>query len=283
MTTKLILVEGTWGAGKTTTATFIQNTLEQRKIKSRLYTEGCLDHPVDPDHVSCFSHAGYDEILESYPDESEQIRKMTYRIGSYFLIPFLKMKRKNEHVIPEELWARLQSSDIYNGDLSQYLHCKVVLELWDHFATVQHEKDEVIVLECCFLQNPVVTLMARYGPEKHQIFQHIQNISQTIRKLNPIVIYLQHESTEATFERAIHERSKEWIEGVSKYCMERGYAKKHGLKGVPGLVQFLEEREKIELEILRHLGFTVKHVNIYDDNKEQFQNEMMAYLDSHVF
>lgn len=278
MTMKWILVEGSWGAGKTTTATFIQNVLEQRKIQARLFTEGSPNHPVDPDHVAFFSQTEYDELQESFPDQSELIRNRTSKVGSHYAVSYIEWK----NLIPETLWVRLRSHDIYNGDLSIEEHCTAVLELWNAFAEDQTEKEEVIVLECCFLQNPVTTLLARYAAEENQIAEHIRDISRTLRKGKPTVFYLQHESIKATFDRAIQERSKEWLEKVADYCLGQGYAQKHSLHGVRGLGEFLQEREKIELEILRHLDFPVKYITIKGDDKEQSQKEIKAYLEECV-
>jgi adenylylsulfate kinase-like enzyme len=42
---KLILVEGVPGSGKTTMAEFVHQWLDRNGIRSRLYGEGSLDHP----------------------------------------------------------------------------------------------------------------------------------------------------------------------------------------------------------------------------------------------
>jgi thymidylate kinase len=53
MNTKLIVVEGIPGSGKTTTANFIKELLDERNISNQLFLEGDLNHPADFESVAC--------------------------------------------------------------------------------------------------------------------------------------------------------------------------------------------------------------------------------------
>ena len=54
---QLILVEGIPGSGKTTMAEFVDRWLERNGLRSRLYTEGNLDHPADYKEHAWFTQA----------------------------------------------------------------------------------------------------------------------------------------------------------------------------------------------------------------------------------
>ena len=67
---RLILVEGIPGSGKTSTATFIQKWLDEHGFANRLYLEGDLDHPADYELVAYFPRAEYQQFLidhDSFP------------------------------------------------------------------------------------------------------------------------------------------------------------------------------------------------------------------------
>ena len=53
MTTKLILVEGLPGSGKTTTAVFVADWLKEHGMETAVFLEGSLDHPADFESVAC--------------------------------------------------------------------------------------------------------------------------------------------------------------------------------------------------------------------------------------
>jgi thymidylate kinase len=54
MNTKLILIEGLPGSGKSTTAGMAAEILKQKGIETNLFLEGNLDHPADYDGVAFF-------------------------------------------------------------------------------------------------------------------------------------------------------------------------------------------------------------------------------------
>ncbi|MGE5703637.1 MAG: hypothetical protein ACM32O_14020 [Clostridia bacterium] len=80
---------------------------------------------------------------------------------------------------------------------------------------------------------------------------HVLNMSETIRPLQPVSIYLHQNDLKATLYRAIRERAPEWLAGVQNYCLGKGYGRKNEVAGIEGLVRFLSERNTIEQEILQ--------------------------------
>ncbi|WP_347552997.1 hypothetical protein ABFG93_22380 (plasmid) [Pseudalkalibacillus hwajinpoensis] len=75
--TKLIIVEGMWGSGKSTTAELIYDHLTECGIDTRLFLEGDLDNPADYDKVACFTHNEYNNLLEKYSDSIRLIQSIT--------------------------------------------------------------------------------------------------------------------------------------------------------------------------------------------------------------
>lgn len=277
---KLILVEGTWGSGKTTTARFIKEYLDHKNVNSTLFTEGDLDHPVDPDHVACFSFLEYQHLLESYREHAKLLKQMTYVSDDNYFIPYAKLEFEHGEIITDALFNHLKSFDVYDGNLTLEKHCEVVVNHWADFAKRQLVKEEVVILECCFLQNPVIALLARYHAEKGQIIQHVMRMSDAIRGLRPVVVYFQQESIENTLKRAINERSTEWINGVTKYCLGQGYGERRDVEGGSGLVQFLKERDSIEQEILNHADLDVERFVTLNNDMDDIQSKIKSVLDA---
>ena len=64
--TKLILVEGLPGSGKTTTARFVADWLKQRGVETAVFLEGNLDHPADVESVSCLDEQEYANLKAQF-------------------------------------------------------------------------------------------------------------------------------------------------------------------------------------------------------------------------
>lgn len=72
METKLILVEGLPGSGKSTTAGMIYKILKKQKVTAELFMEGNLDHPADYEGVAYFTENEFEDLLA----ESGSLRKV---------------------------------------------------------------------------------------------------------------------------------------------------------------------------------------------------------------
>ena len=66
MNTKLIMVEGIPGSGKSSTARFITESLQSQGIQHELFLEGDFDHPADCESMACFTQATFNELLAKY-------------------------------------------------------------------------------------------------------------------------------------------------------------------------------------------------------------------------
>ncbi|KON88384.1 hypothetical protein AF332_17275 [Sporosarcina globispora] len=66
MDTKLILIEGMPGSGKSTTARLVHEVLWQKGIEAEVYFEGDLNHPTDFESVAYFKNDEWHRFLEEF-------------------------------------------------------------------------------------------------------------------------------------------------------------------------------------------------------------------------
>lgn len=64
MKTKLIMVEGLPGFGKSTTSRMIYDILTERNIEARLVLEGDVDHPADYEGTACVTEEEFGQLLQ---------------------------------------------------------------------------------------------------------------------------------------------------------------------------------------------------------------------------
>ncbi|MDQ0483949.1 hypothetical protein [Guptibacillus hwajinpoensis] len=277
--TKLIIVEGMWGSGKSTTAKLIYDHLTKAGIETRAYLEGDLNNPADYDKVACFTQEEYSELVEKHIDSLKLIEEITQCKGNYYFIEYGKLQQELTHGLPKELLADVMHNDIYDGNLPLERYCEVHLNRWSEFVQEHKKEDSVIVFECCFLQNPLSAMLGRYDASEEMISNYVLKLADLIKPLNSSLLYFHPGDVRSILNRAFHERSSEWRDGVTQYYTQQGYGRSHGLKGFNGLVEFLKVRTEIELNIIDDLLVKKSVIRNDDFNWERVQQEVIQFVE----
>ncbi len=249
---KLILLEGIPGSGKTTAGLRLQHFLEQRGLTSQFWREGNFDNPADFEGIACLRESGYQDLLCCYPERAELFREQLIVRGADYLLKYRKLQHLHSEEIPTTLIDELSRYDVYDG-LPADEYCRLALDRWQDFQQTAQKLDEITLLECCFLQNPLTVMLARHDADPRIARQHIMRITEIIQSLDPLVIYLSPFNASDALEHVRAERPKEWADFVTWYITGQAYGKSHCLDGYEGVIQFYEMRQKLELDILKNL------------------------------
>ena len=140
--------------------------------------------------------------------------------------------------------------------------------------------DEVTLLGCCLLQNPLTVLLARHDADPQFARQHIEKLTEIIRALNPLVVYLQPQNVTRVLQHVRAERPKEWADFVTWYLTEQEYGKSHNLRGYAGVIKFYEMRQKLEIEILRSLPIHQLIIEHSGNEWEWCNNKIINFVSS---
>ncbi|MBL0385157.1 hypothetical protein JJB07_00735 [Tumebacillus sp. ITR2] len=246
--TKLVLVEGIMGSGKTSTAQFAADVLVKNGRATELFLEGNLDHPADYDRVACLNEATYQEFVNHHPESEAEIAPFLTRTGDDILISYGKIG--TALALPQ--FEELAKYDIYDG-ISLSKHRELLLARWSEFAAQQAKRESTVIFDCAFLQNPMCAFLAKHNAGREAVVEHIRNLAELIQPLNPLLIYFYQTNIRESVERVCEVRSKEWLDFVISYHTEQGYGLEHGLHGFDGLIEFLQMRQDLELALLPQL------------------------------
>jgi hypothetical protein len=276
MKSKLILLEGIPGSGKTTSAINLQSFLENNRIPSCFWREGDFDHPADFEGIACLTKAGYQDLASRYPKLVELFQEYTSVCGDDYLLKYCKIQHLYPQMIDQALIDELSRLDVYDG-LPLEAYCRLALDRWRGFCNATKNSVEVTLMECVFLQNPLTVLLARHNTGPIFARQHIEKLTDVIRELNPLVIYLHPRDVTAALQHVRAERPKAWADFVTWYLTEQEYGKTHDLKGYEGVIQFYEMRQKLEVEILRGLPVQQLVIEHSGHEWERCSNEMTMF------
>ena len=265
MDTKLILIEGLPGSGKSTTARLVHEVLMQNGIESELFCEGDLDHPADYESVAYFENDQWHRLLEEYSAFRDRMIEKSFPEDTGYLVPYKKIGPD----MPDTFYEKVSKNDIYELPLEQNM--KLIINNWERFSNRAASGKKVHIFECCFLQNPVTVGMIKYGAPLTKVRNYVLALEKSVKKLNPILIYVSQDNLDLSFRKAINERPPSWSEGFIHYYTGQGYGKKNHLSGAEGTLKVLEARRKAEEEILKELSIRKAVINnsAFDENSHK--------------
>lgn len=252
MNSKLILVEGLPGSGKSTTARLLQEILAEQNVKAELYLEGNLDHPADYEGVAYFTEEEFAKLLEESGSLSRIFQDKVMVKRGRRLLPYMKLKSELGDEFPDELLAEISKKDVYELPLEENI--AVIAESWEEFAKQAGADDKVYIFECCFIQNPVTVGMIKYGAQTDVSVNYVKKLADAVKNLNPLLVYVKQEDIEKSFRKAVTERPEDWFNGFVHYYTFQGYGLKNEQTGLDGTIEVLKVRQELEFDILEHLN-----------------------------
>jgi hypothetical protein len=263
MKTKLIIVEGLPGSGKSTTAELIYDILKDKGIVTEFYKEGNYNHPSDFDGVAYFSIEEFSVLEKAHYKCRNELNTIKIKWNNGYLIAYKKAIEENQLSLDKELFKDIIDKDVY--ELPIGLHIELILSRWSEFVHNFKDEDKVIIFECCFIQNPVTVSMIKNNSPKEATMNYIKSLEKIIEPLNTVLIYVEQENLEISFKKAVSERPKEWLNGFIDYYTNQGVGKHNQLKGLEGTVEVLKERSSFERDL-----YDVLELNKYKIDNSRF-------------
>ncbi|VWX34399.1 hypothetical protein [Exiguobacterium oxidotolerans] len=264
MTTRLILIEGLPGSGKTSTAEAAHQLLKNTSMSSALFLEGDVAHPADYEGVAYLTESEWRTFQRKHKD----ISTYTERFDGHYLVAYRKWHDHHPSLDSATI-SQLEQRDVY--ELPFELHQSLILKKWEAFVAQALTTDTTYVFECCFLQNPLTIGLIKYDLPEATLEAYIERLAAIIEPLQPILIYVDQPDVEKSFRKAIKERPTEWAEGFVSYYTLQAYGVNRSLSGIGGTITVLQERQAVERQLLDTLPFRVEVFSNEDFSAEARQ------------
>jgi len=273
---KLLLIEGLPGSGKTTTAKISKEVLDELGIKNKLFLEGNLNHPADYEGVAFFNKHEYYQLKEVFNKYNDLIENISVKREKGYFISYVKHKRELEDDFPDELFNYISKKDIY--ELSLEKNKELIYNKWKRFSKRASEEETVYIFECCFIQNPITITVIRDNESKENAFNYINNLLDAVKSLSPTLLYIKQDDFIESFKKVVEERPKKWINSFIDYYTKQGYGLNENLKGLKGTIEVLKYRQEIEDEIFANLNIEKYVLNNSNYNKKQTELKIKKIL-----
>jgi hypothetical protein len=275
--TKLILVEGLPGSGKSTTAEMTNTILKEWNLDTDLYLEGNVEHPADYEGGSYFSKTEFSELLEQYSEVKPVVVRHAIERCDGIVLPQYKLKQDlDETMVPDSFWDHIWSHDIYELPLDKNI--ELITDKWNRFVEQALAGNQTYIFECCFIQNPVTIGMIKYGASQELVINYVQQLADIIEPLNPVLLYVDQHDLSRSFKKAVHERPKEWSTGFMNYYNNQGYGKIHDAQGIEGTIAVLEARKQLESFIFNALDIVKFKIDNSQFEMDSYKKRIMEII-----
>jgi hypothetical protein len=278
MNSKLIIVEGIPGSGKTTTAKNIRDWMVNKGLKPLLYLEDTTYHPVDLDNLSYLDEKQYQHFVEEFIEYLNVIEQISERIDRGYFIHYQRWSDITGEKMPDEIAEALYAHNAHDT-LHPVKYRELLVERWRRFSARSKNSEEITIFECSFLQTPLTVFIGKHNYEFNEVKSLIYELAEIIHELNPVLVFLRGESTRETIQRVAKERPLAWIQFVEAYITGQGYGKAHKLRGKEGIFAFYEMVQGIEEEMFSQLDWSKLRVDHTIWNWEQHNQEIEDFLE----
>ncbi|MDT0165662.1 hypothetical protein Q9R32_08845 [Actinotalea sp. AC32] len=263
MTTRLLLVEGLIGTGKSTTTWMLSQEAERAGARVRTVYEGDPAHPADHESVAWLPAGELDALLDDPtgddPTVASALRAAARPADGGLLVPYGLVAR-DHGPLPEPLAARLRERDVYEQPLDR--HVRLRTEQWAGFVADAATSDDVWVLDCCFLQNPLTMAVVHAGAPEEELVAFVGALASLAAPLEPVVVHVRRDDVDRCFRAAAADRPREWLDAVVEYYTSGGLGRALGVtRDVAGAVEVLRHRAAVEERVLDLLGLPVVAVD----------------------
>jgi hypothetical protein len=249
---RLVLIEGIPGSGKSSAARYVRGRLEDRGVRAHLYLEGDWEHPADFESVACLTEAEYADLRREFPAQAAFLAQHGRQVDGAWFFGYRRLQAEHGGE-PDALFDALARFDVYSLPAERFQ--QLLPANWRRFVADVVDRGDTYVFECCFLQNPITTLLAAHNLPAASVRRTIETLAGIIRPLAPQLIYLARRDVGATLEAVRRERPAAWADFVIRYLTGQAYGEAYGLSGFEGVIEFYARRQAFELELLPSLPF----------------------------
>lgn len=150
-------------------------------------------------------------------------------------------------------------------------------ERWTTYIDQVELSDEVRVVEACFFNNFIESLVA-HDVDRPKIVEYGDELQTLIEPLNPTLVYLVQEDIDGALEQNFEGRGKGFRNDVIQYATGTPLAKRRGWEGYAGMVMFWREFVSMTDELFERYHIRKLKIDNSAGNWDSYNRQVMEYL-----
>lgn len=204
----------------------------------------------------------YLAVLAEYPELRAQIEAQTFSEEAHRIVCYTKIQTDQER-----FYKDLEQYEIYNGRMPFEEFRSVILRRFANWNGGD------MIFECSLFQNIVTDMLLFRNASDAEIMALYRDIRQALSGIEFHIFYLETENVSENLYAVRKERTDEngnevWFSMLCGYFDASPYAKSHGVSGEQGIIEHLQHRQALELQICREIfpeQYTILKSKKYED------------------
>lgn len=210
--TRLFMLEGLPGTGKSTNSYYLYIQLERNQKKVKWIHEVTQPHPTLFFNEACLTFPEYEMLAAKYPKAVEILKQIAVFRKNTVGIDLLEIERNYRDSIDEEAFTELKKFDVFKFSIENYE--KAALDKWAYFVEAALKEEDVIyILDSSILQFQIFTFLLK-NVESEKLEQFMQKLIEIIKPLNPGLIYFYREQADNSISYLEKTRGIKYLEEI---------------------------------------------------------------------
>ena len=273
--TRLIMLEGMAGTGKTTNSYFLQIQLERNGKQVKWIHEVSRSHPTSIFDEAVFTYEEYDAFLKKYPETANILNKIAVFRKSTVWIDLFEAEWNYKNIIGDSALQELQKFDAWDFPLDRYK--EIALDKWAHFVDMAlNNKDEIYIIDSSIFQFQIFAFLFKNMPYE-DLENFVRKLIDIIKPLNPRLIYFYRENTEETIAFLEKDRGIEFFEWLWNRDKNQPYYQDK-LEGVEGVRQFQRDYAIFAEKLFDMADCKKLSIEISKQDWKCYENKMLSFL-----
>ena len=192
------------------------------------------------------------------------------------------------HFITRQLHHNgIPASWVHEGEAPHPIALDVGSDIEDHMAQMRERwaayvdqvglSDEVKVVEACFFNNLIESLLA-HNVDRPKIIQYADELQTLLESLNPTLVYLVQEDLDRALERNFKGRGKGFQNYVIQYATGTPFAKQREWEGYAGMVMFWREFVGLTDELFQRYRIRKLKIDNSAGNWDDYNRQVLECL-----
>lgn len=272
--TRLIMLEGLPGTGKSTNSFFLSTQLEREGKIVKWIHEVARPHPVLFFYEASLTYEEYHSFLKAHPQAEPILNQVAVFRKNTVGIDLLELEWNFINVIGINAFQALREYDVWT--FSRHKYANVALEKWGHFAENVLDKEAIYILDSSIFQYQIFSFLLKNTPYD-ELEQFIQKLFAIIKPLNPNLIYFYRENIGDTINFLEQLRGTQFMENIwERDKTEPYYSDKP--RGAEGHKQFLLDYAGTAKRLFDAANCRKTSVEITNQDWETYENEILTFL-----